>query len=233
MKKSTVLILALSFMIILAVSSFSPASAAIAPGTYTDHTDAGGTTALDIPGHVNIIFDGYNIASGDLGTGDVIRILLRVVLPSGATVLVPLAIFTDMPDRISLFQMMYAGYPTYIQLVNDPSAIEAVREGKSKNIHVVWKVPLVVPTEDWPLGTIPGVTIPPGRLIFRGHGDVISGSVPPTIRPTWSQTATWSGYYGDATFVCPTWHFGGPVGVNEGNDRTLIRTDASITTIVS
>jgi len=232
MKKSTVIILALSFMVILAVSNVSPASAAIAPGTYTDHQSANGNVRIDIEGHPVITISGIHYDYGDLGSGDVI--IIRRYL-SGFGQYLPVAIITDIPQRIDLFALLYAGYPTSIQLISDSSSIKTTREGKSKNIHVVWKTEIAVPDELWgpPGGKIlvPGFTLPPGMLIFRGHGDAFSDSST-TESASFRQTVAGAVYYGDATFVCPTWDFGGPVGVEEGTYRTKISLDTTVVTTI-
>jgi len=229
MKKGLAIALTLSFTIMLAVSSVSPTSAAIPPGTYTDHQDATGGVQIDIGGPEPIKIEAIHYDSGDLGSGDVIIILLV-----GESMNIPLAVFTDIPDRVPLFQKLYQGYPTSIQLVNDPSAIETVREGKSKNVHAVWKIALEVPQETWGARTTPALTLPPGMIVFRGHGDIVSGPPSTTTRPTiFTQTITLLlGYYGDATFVCPTWRFGGPVGVDEGRNPTSIFLDSTVVTTI-
>ena len=242
MKKTAVAVLALAMLILFAVSSFSPVSAALAPGTYTDHQNAFGQTVIDLDGHPLIVIDGFHYDSGDLGSGDIIRIWRYADWPNPpdgpGPQWLPVAIITDIPQRMSLFPILYAGYGTSIQLVNDPSTIETCREGKSRNIHVVWKTALEVPVTYWgppgvPKRLVPAMTIPPGMLVFRGHGDAVSGYDPGTQHTHWIQSVTWTGYFGDATFVCPTWNFGGPVGVNEGLYRTSIRTDATIVTTIS
>ena len=231
MKKVAVVVLAMALLTMFVVSNFSTVSAALTPGTYVDHSDAVGATVIDIEGHPKIVFEVHHFDSGDLGAGDSIRIVLPVVIPTGETLNLPIAIFTDIPGRFSLFQMIYGAYPTSIQLV-DSSDIQACREGKSKTIMVVWKTALEIPAEQWGPRLVPAITIPPGRLIFRGHGDAISGSQPPASGSGWTQTVTWTGYYGNATFVCPTWGFGGPVGVNEGSYRTFVRTETTVTTTI-
>ncbi len=234
MKKSLLLVLAMALLVMLEVSSFSPVSAALSPGTYTDHQNATGQTMIDIAGHPKIVIAGFHYDYGDLGSGDVIRIFRYVTgfkLPNGTAVdtWIAVAVFTDIPRRLELFKILYRYY-TSLQLISDPSAIEVVREGNSKNIHVVWKTPLVVPDEQWgPPNFVPGFTLYPGKIVFRGHGDLLSGvEGAGTV-----QTVTWSGYYGNATFVCPMWEFGGPVGVNEGPYRTFIRIDSTIVTVVT
>jgi hypothetical protein len=229
---------------IIAVSNFSVVSGAIAPGIYTDHQNACGEVLIDIAGHPLIVIDGFHYDYGDLGSGDVIRIWRYVDWPAPPNgpgpQWLPVAIFTDIPQRISLFQKVYAGYGTSIQLVNDPSVIETCREGNSKNVHVVWKTALEVPITYWgppgvPKREVPAMTVPSGMLVFRGHGDSVSGYDPgvPNNHPSWSQSADWTGYFGDATFVCPTWNFGGPVGVDEGKYPTSIRLHAIIITTIN
>ncbi len=238
MRKSNYLYasLVLLFTGVIMMGNLSSVSAAIAKGTYTDHQNALGNVLVDIEQHPSFLIDGFHYDYGDLGSGDVIRIWRYINLPIGPMYL-PVAIFADNSQRIDLFHLIYGAYPTSIQLIN-PSAIEVVREGSSKNVHLVWKTDLVVPDELWgPTGSktlVSGITIPPGMLVIRGHGDLISGTElngGPT-KP-YSQTVTWTGYKGDATFVCPTWHFGGPVGVNEGVAETSMRIDATVVTTIN
>ncbi len=223
MKKVSFIILTLALLIVFIVSNFSSVSAVT---IVTDHFDAYGQTVIDIEGHPKIIVIGNHIDSSPLGSGDVIRITLPIVV-GPKTYYLPIAVFTDIPGRISQFQWLYNVYshwPTSIQLV-DSSDIEVRREGKSKTVMIVWKTALVVPDEYWP-ELVPGMSIPPGRIILRGHGDSFYGS---QIAPV--QNITWTGYNGNATFVCPTWDFGGPVGVDEGPYQTGVRLDGTITTI--
>lgn len=234
MKKFVVVILAFVLMMILAVSTVSFASATLDAGTYNDHQNASSTVTINIEGHPVIVIDGFHYDSGDLGAGDVIRIWRYITEFSRY---VPVAIFTDIPERVDLFNIIYSDYSTSVQLINDPSIIKVVREGNSKNVHVVWKTDLIVPDEQWgpPANKIwvLGITIPPGMLVTRGHGESFSGSSS-SSSALYSQTVTGDmGYYGDATFVCPTWHFGGPVGVNQGPYRTSIRLNTMVETIIN
>jgi len=232
-KKAAIVVLATALVMSIAASSLGSVLAALAEGTYTDHQNASGTVTIDIEGLPVIVIDGWHYDSGSLGSGDVIRIWRYFTFPTGSR-FIPVAILTDIPGRTDLFEILYAAYPTSIQLINDPSAINIVREGKSKNIHIVWKRDLVVPDELWgPQHNIfvPGFTIPHGMLVIRGHGEIVSGSST-SGDATFSQTVSGWGYDGDATFVCSTWEFGGPVGVNEGMYRTAIRLDVTVITTV-
>jgi len=235
MKKSKffTILLIIFLTSIVGASNFCPVSAAVA--TITEHENAFGSTIIAIEGHPQIRFDCYHFDYGTLGSGDVIRVWYYTGLPSPLTY-VPVAIFTDNPARASFLQEFYIPpyLPTSIQLVK-PSDIETSREGNSKTIMAVWKTNLEAPSEIWGSPghtiTVPAITIPPGRIIFRGHGDIITGTsttVPTYPGQVWTQTLTWTGYYGDATFVSPTWHFGGPVGLNEGQLRTNVRLDAML-----
>ena len=224
----------------MSVIAFSPVLAAISPGTYTDHQNAVAMAIIEVEGKGRLAIDIIHYDYGSLGSGDVIRVGVVVVTSTGAEQVLPVAVFTDNPQRMPLFQAIYSRYPTSIQLVSDPSAIEIRRCGKSLNIHGVWDIALVVPDTTWttPSGpnTVPGFTVPPGKLFVVGYGDVVtgfseSGSQTNPLVPYY-QTVTWSGHYGDATFVCPTWKFGGPVGLSEGSLRTGMRTDATVVTVI-
>ena len=239
MKKTAVEVLGITLLILLVAYNFSSVSA-LSSGTYTDHQNAYGETVIDIDGHPLIIFDAFHYDSGAFGAGDVIRIW-RYWEFSGPTGPIsqwlPVAIITDMPQRIDLFQVIYKGYPTSIQLVGH-SNIQVCRI--SKTVMAVWTRALEVPDEYWGLpGTpkvlVPAMIIPAGMLVFGGHGDAISnkedsGGQPPKL---YSQTIIWTGYYADAALVCLKWHFIGCVGVNEGTHSTVIRTDATVTTTIN
>lgn len=230
-------VLVLSIATIMSVLAISPVFAVIANGTYTDHQDAAATAIIEIEGRGKMVMDAFHYDYGSLGSGDVIRVAVIVITSTGAEQALPVAVFTDIPQRMPLFQYIYSRYPTSIQLISDPSAIEVRRCGKSLNIHCVWDVALVVPATTWqtPAGsrTVPGFTVPPGKLFVVGHGDAISGvATEGSVAAGYKQTVTWTGYYGSATFVCPTWDFGGPVGRSEGSFRTAMRTDATVVTII-
>lgn len=226
MKKAIVIVLTMALLTMFSASSLNSASAMT---TYVDYEDAFGETVIDIAGHAKIVIDGYHFdSSSSLGAGNVIRILYYVGKIGGIDRYLPVAIFTDIPQRATFLQQFYAIYPTSIQLV-DSLDIEARREGKSLTMMIVWKTALVVPEETWLLGKTPAFTVPSGRLIFRGHGDAMEGSSSGTGAAGWSQTVTYTFYYGNATFVCPTWDFGGPVGENSGTYRTNVRLDAIVT----
>jgi hypothetical protein len=225
-RKILIVALALATIMPIVFSSFGTASARVI-ATLADHIDAYGSTVIDVTGHPKVVVDGYHLDYGDLGSGDVIRISSYVDTPVFGQMCVAKAIFTDIPQRANFLQQFYEPNPTSIQLL-DPSDIRVTREGKSKTIMIVWKEALQVPEENWYEASAPAFTLPAGRLIFRGHGEAASYSASISGSSGWFQTATWTGYYGDATFVCPAWHFGGPVGESEGDYRTNIHTDMTV-----
>lgn len=210
----------------IAVLNVAPTSAV----TYTDHQNAYGTVVLNIDDHPQILIDSYHIDySTTFGTGDVIRIWYNTTQGY-----LPVAVITDIPERVSFFEELYGILPTSIQLV-DTSAITLLREVHSKTLLAVWATTLQVPEEHWgPTGALvtPALTIPPGLLIFKGYGGVITGSsttiANPLLGQTWNQTITWTGYYAHATLFCPAWHFFGRVGENEMQNRTAVRFDATV-----
>jgi hypothetical protein len=224
-RKILITVLALAAIIVITASSFGDVSA---QESFTEHINAYGSTVVNIAGHPQLIIDAYHFNSGEFGSGDALRIFNYQDTQSGP-VFQCVAVFTDMPDRFTFLQQLFTGTPTSVQLVST-SNLEVSREGNSKTIMIVWKTPLEVPTEEnWSGGQISAFTVPPGRLIVRGHGDVITGSGIASS-DGWLQSLKWTGYTGDATFTCPTWHFGGPVGETDGQNPTTIYTDATLVT---
>jgi hypothetical protein len=227
-QKTSIVVLTLAAIMIMAFSSFNNVSA---QETFTEHMSAYGATMIDIPGHPQILIEAYHFDSGHFGSGDVLRIFYNQETTSG-NVLQNVAVYTDMTDRIPFLQELSGQSPTSIQSVS-ASHLEVKKEGNSKTIMIVWKTPLEVPTEEnWPAGQINGFTIPPGRLILTGHSHAVSGYAT-EISADWTQTLTWTSYYAKAAFVCPTWHFGGPVGENSGQNPTIIYKSATLVSIES
>ncbi len=221
-------------MLLICVFAVSNLTSVAALTTDTAHSDAYAQTVVDIEGHPVFRIDGYHYDSGSVPFEPTSTIRIWRYNPVLSRWL-PVAFITDGSSNAQIF---YAGYPTSFQVV-EPGIIDVRREGNSKTIRVVWNEDLEVPEEHWgppsPDGlTFPAMTIPPGMLVFRGHGDsFIRTTTSTTTSPGLAtQTVTGTYYYGNATFVNPTWNFGGPVGVNEGTNQTIVRTDATaITTI--
>jgi hypothetical protein len=214
-------VLALAAIIIITASSFNTVSAL---ESFTEHMDAYGSTVINIAGHPNLLIDAYHFDSGEFGSGDVLRVFYYQETSLGP-MYQNVAVFTDMPDRVPFLQQLFVSTPTSVQLVS-ASDLEVSREGNSKTIMIVWKTPLQVPAETWE-GSIPAFTVPPGRLILRGHDDSTSGTLT-DLSANWFQILIWTGYYANATFACSTWHLGGPVGETDGQNPTIIYTDATL-----
>lgn len=214
-------VLSLATIIIITASSFNTVFALV---SFTEHMSAYGSTVINIAGHPHLLIDAYHFDSGEFASGDVLRVFYYQETSQGP-MFQNVAVFTNMPDRVPFLQQLFVSTPTLIQLVS-ASDLEVSRKGNSKTIMIVWKTPLQVPTETWE-GPIPEFIVPPGRLILRGHGETVYGGDTKTS-DNWLQTLTWKSYYANATFACPTWHFGGPVGENDGQNPTTIFTDATL-----
>lgn len=222
--RHNVLIIVMTFMVII-VMTFSSFGNVFALESYSEQMNAYGSSVINIAGHHQLLIDAYHFDTGDFGSGDVLRVFYYQNTTLGP-IFRNVAVFTDMPDRITFLQQLSLNTNTSVQLVDDFD-LDVRREGKSKVIMIVWKQPLEVPTENWYSEEIQGFAVPPGRLILRGHGNVISGNLF-ELSNNWLQILTWEGYYADATFVCPSWHFGGPVGENDGENPTIIYTNATL-----
>ena len=217
-----IVVLALLAIITITTSSFNNVSAL----EFTEHINAYGSTIINIADHPTLLIDAYHFDFSDFGQGDVLRIFYYQDTLFGP-IFQNVAVFTNIPDRFTFLQKLFISSPTSVQLVST-SDLEVRREGKSKTIMIVWKTSLDVPTETaWLGGPIQAFNVPPGRLNLRGHGNIISGQLS-ELSGNWLQILKWTGYNGNATFTCPTWHFGGPVGENGGNNPTIIYTDASL-----
>ena len=90
----------------------------------------------------------------------------------------------------------------------------------------------MIPEETWvipggPTFVTPAVTIPPGCLILKGYGDVNTGTEIMGPFPSgWMINNEWTGYDSCATFICPAWHYCGPVG---SSAECSIHTDQTMT----
>ncbi len=229
MKKNfaTTAIFVLILVVIVSASSIAPALAA---EPAVDHSNAVGSAVIDIAGQPKIRFFVSHFDWGDNGAPrDLIRIFIWM---APLNMYAPVAYFTDSSKSLEHYQLIIAPYPTSLVLVNKWD-IQVFRVGKT--VFAYWTIPLAVPQETWigPAGTqpivTPAFTIPPGGIIFKGFGDVQTGTGT-SSGLKYSQTTPWTGYYAHATLVCPKWHYCGDVGVSEGAYATMINTEMLVTT---
>jgi hypothetical protein len=176
------IVLALSVAFILLTTDIASASAT----TYTyDFNAAAWNPAIMVPGHPSIGIKCFHY----LGFGDVIVVSVENV---------PLASYTDNPSYFAVVKQVMPSQAV-INLVK-PWQIQVCRIGKV--VIACWTVPL---------GTS-AVTIPPGCLVLEGYGDAFQFVLGPLPTGTgWFQKWEAQNYQAHETFICPGWHYCGPV----------------------
>jgi hypothetical protein len=204
-KKAAVVILALALLMM----SSSFASAFADATTKIEHANAGGNGVIDVPGHTNVLIQASHDNWGDYFSGSADRIM--VFVSGGASGIgVPfkyVAAYEDNPERIA-FSFEVGGGAIQLKRYQ----LEIFRIGKT--VFVCWTVPLEIPATgpnvfgNYPT---PAVTIPPGCLVLQGYGDVKSATLSQSY-PTWSYVSVSQYYDAKASFICPRWHYCGPVG---------------------
>jgi len=200
MKRSLVLgtVLALFLAAIVSGACVAPAFAI----TYYDHVSAGGETVIDIAGHPKMQILVFHFDGGDHGVGDAMFLFLWLETPTGYAY-VPVAVMTDNPPGAAYAKDVCAGLPAeyYVQLVKRWQ-FQVFRI--CKIVLAYWTVPIVTPF----------VTVPPACLLFKGYDGVLTDitTVMGPLPSGYTLTLVWTGFAAHATFVCPSWHYWGPVG---------------------
>jgi hypothetical protein len=207
MNRKVLVIIVAFFAVVISASSIAPI---LASETYTEIFAGGQSNALEVPGQpkFGVMVATYD-RSSDHGARD--RIWISIFTPD-ETGYMPVAVLSD--GRNEVFPEVFKG--TGLDLIFrtvKPWTIQVSRI--SKLVIAYWTKPIecVVPL---PLrgfyGGIESWTLPPGMLILKGYGEVISGSSGPLTPPSGYKISNeFNDYAAKGTFFCPTWRFCGPV----------------------
>jgi len=190
------IILTLSFALIVLATGVAPA---FANGTtYAYHLNAAvWSPYITVPDHPSIGMKCFHY----LGVGDVI-----VVSLAGSQQ--PLASYTDNPSYYAVAKQVMPSQAV-INLVK-PWQIQVCRIGKI--VIACWTMPLVTSA----------VTIPPGCLVLEGYGDVFPFTLGPLPTGTsWFQKWAAQNYLAHETFICPGWHYCGPLATGVPNPPAI------------
>lgn len=203
-------------VLVMSVALFAVAMLTVSVGTalaepvYTDHDDAGGNIIIDVPGQtmIRLILSGR--MKGDYYSGIADRIQINVHTgqfnpTTGLPVFRAVSAYEDNPTRNAFSVGLNTGQ---VQNLVKPWQIQIIRI--CKTCIVYWTIPLVAPATT----TTPEVTLPPGFLVLKGHGEAMSTSTALTSIGTtgWKySTDVPSLYNATATLFCPGWHYCGPV----------------------
>jgi hypothetical protein len=196
-------------------------SACVAPAlaltTYHEYLNAVGTAVIDLPNSqpkMQLTCWHYE-PNSDHGSGS--HIVLSLWTAKG---FVPVAILTNSPSRAQFVTTLWEGYPasSNVMLV-DHCDIQVCRIGRI--VLVYWTVPFEgtitgnVPKTTVPWSTAIGVSsfnLPPGGLILKGSGpSTTSTSVTGPLPSLYTVTTSTTTYEAQGTFLCPSWHYLGPV----------------------
>jgi hypothetical protein len=221
MNKLIGIVLALSLAFIVSAASVAPALAA---STDTEHLATTGVAFVDVSGHPQIMITFAHFDWGDHGPGNSIGIW-EWFPPLNRMMIV--AWIRNAEGQYNWAKELVSGMPTLVQQVKG-CQLQVYRVGKVAT--AVWTFAIVVPEEKWvsPAGTYvtPAVTVPPGCLLLKGYDDVRTGVESAAYPSGWSGSTPWTGFSAHATFMCPSWHYCGPVGLNVDNQ---VRVDATAT----
>jgi hypothetical protein len=219
--------------VLLAVAVLAAGVApAFALTTYHEYTSAGATVVinpLDSLPKMELICQHFE-SSSDHGPGN--QINFELISAKG---FVPVAIFTTSPARATFAPTIWVGLPaaSNVILVNSWD-IQVFRIGK---IVIVW---WAVPIEGTITGDVPGTLIPwsaalgvssfdlpPGSLILNGYGTATTSTTVAGPLPSgWTITSVSTVYNAHGTFLCPSWHYFGPVA---DTPTPTISTDGELT----
>jgi len=221
-------ILALLLALTVSAASFAPACAST---TYHEYLSAYAIAVINLPNHpeMELICQHFE-SSSDHGPGNQIFVLLWT-----AKGFAPAAVLTTSPARASFAPTLWAGFPaaSNVILVNQVD-LQICRIGKTALVW--WTVPIRgtitgdVPGTTVPWSTAFGVTsfeLPPGSLILNGCGSVTTTTTVAGPEPSgWTLTTVATQYNAEGTFLCPSWHYLGPVA---DTPTPIIATSAELT----
>jgi hypothetical protein len=201
-KICSLIISVLCIAFISSTAFLSPTSAAV---TVYAHASASGFTAINLPDHqpaITIAVQHYD--RGDNGAGDYLEVDTYSPVMK---INVPVAILTDSSATAAFLRdFVYKGLPIAknIQLV-DRCDLQVCRIGRI--VFAYWATTIVGITV-----VTPPVTLPPGYLLFSGHGNAekenIVWNLPNGVTLTHESMVSAA----HATFVCQTWNFFGSIG---------------------
>jgi hypothetical protein len=200
----------------------------LAETTYYDHANATGTTVIDLKNHqprLMILAEHYD--RGDHGKGDALTIFLWAA-PLNTWIAV--AGITDNPEGFDYSKTLYGQsslIANNLELVKT-CQLQVGRIGKA--VFACWTNSLTATiTGPW-IGIlgVTSVTLPAGCLMFLGYGQAISDTTILPLPTGYTFTIQTIGFMADATLLCPSWHYFGPVGSSSMPTKIGVDVDATV-----
>jgi hypothetical protein len=206
-------ILALLLAVGISAASVAPAFALT---TNHEYISARGTIVVNIPNHpeIELVCQRFD-ATSDHGAAN--TLFLFMPTKNGFA---PVAVLSTTQERVTFQQKLFAGYPMGDNaILVDKCDLQICKIGKT--IVAYWTVPI----KGTITGNVPGTAIPwsaaigassfevpPGGMILTGYG---ASTTSQTTAPLASGYTIVSHsnvqYSAHATFICPSWHYFGPV----------------------
>lgn len=176
---------------------------ALATTVQTDYEFAGAACIINIPDKPLVRIIAYGQMYGDYYSGNnhADRIQIQVLTTDGTNTWKYIAGYEDNPTRSAFSDSLGLGT---IENTVEYGQIQVLRD-EDNNINMVhWNIPLVCPATD----NTPAVTIPPGKLVLQGYGDLRTNTPQNNIpigTTGWTYSLTGHYYYSNAKFFCVNW----------------------------
>ncbi len=181
-------------------------SLALATTVQTDYENAGASCINNVPGQPEVRIVVYGQMYGDYYSGnnhaDRIQILLKITSGPSIGSWKYIVGYEDNPTRSAFSDSLGLGT---VENVVKYGQIQMLRD-EDNNINTVhWNIPLVCPATD----NTPAVTLPPGKLMLQGYGD-LKTNTPQNNAPIgetgWTYSLTGHYYSATAKFFCVDWN---------------------------
>jgi hypothetical protein len=215
-----ILLFEISFIAILLVGNVYMA---LATTVYTEYESAGAACVIDVPDKPLIRLVAYGQMYGDYYSGNNHADRIQILVWTG-TGWRYVAGYEDNPTRSEFSDGLGLGTFEYVV---KPGQIQVLRD-QENNINMVhWNIPLECPATD----TTPAVTLPPGKLVLQGFGELkTSGpySNLPIGTTGWTYSVVGHYYSATASFFCEDWDCKW-VTVGEGRTDTRVFVDRTWT----
>jgi hypothetical protein len=212
----------LSFGVILALFlAVAVLAAGVAPAfastTNHEYISARGLIVINIPNHpvIELICQHFD-PNSDHGAANTLFLFMRTKTGS----FVPTAVLSTTQERVAFQESLFAGYPMGDNaILVDKCDLQVCRIGKI--VVAYWTVPIKgtitgnVPNTNIPWSTAIGASsfeIPPGGMILNGYGTATTSTTNAPLGNGYTIVSHFNMLYNaHATFICPSWHYFGPV----------------------
>jgi hypothetical protein len=204
----------LTVMVLVAVAMLAASfNLAFAETINVDYEGAGGGCIIIVPGSgtwIRLAIGGQmhgNYYSANGHGAERIQIYVRSGGSDASPTWKSVSAYEDNPARCAFSAGL--GVASEVEHLVKPGQIQVLREGGSNTIMVHWNIPLECLATGGSNPT-PAVTIPPGKLVLEGYGDIMTATpVGPVSFGSAGWTIAYSYHYyrAEATLFCVDWNY--------------------------